>query len=131
VNGRRQSTEYGVHADCILRGDRASRPDADVDGAQSPVQEQLPGRRDVHLHVLDARRRETSGTHRARQNNQFDYLTGEYGNSTDLQDHTLRLWTLYRFPVRISASLSYFYGSGQRFAAAIAGRRTASQAPTV
>jgi hypothetical protein len=55
------------------------------------------------------------------QNNQFDYLTGEYANSTDLQDHTLRLWTLYRFPLGISASVSYFYGSGQRFAAAIAG----------
>ena len=55
------------------------------------------------------------------QNNQFDYLNGEYANSTDLQDHTLRLWTLYRFPLGISASLSYFYGSGQRFAAGIAG----------
>ena len=55
------------------------------------------------------------------QNNQFDYLTGEYANSTDLQDHTLRLWTLYRFPLGISASVSYFYGSGQRFAATIAG----------
>ena len=55
------------------------------------------------------------------QNNQFDYLTGEYANSTDLQDHTLRLWTLYRFPLGISASVSYFYGSGQRFAASIAG----------
>jgi len=55
------------------------------------------------------------------QNNQFDYLTGEYANSTDLQNHTLRLWTLYRFPLGISASVSYFYGSGQRFAATIAG----------
>jgi hypothetical protein len=55
------------------------------------------------------------------QNNQFDYLTGEYANSTDLQNHTLRLWTLYRFPLGISASVSYFYGSGQRFAASIAG----------
>jgi hypothetical protein len=55
------------------------------------------------------------------QNNQFDYLTSEYSNSTDLQDHTLRLWTLYRFPFGISASVSYFYGSGQRFAAAVAG----------
>jgi hypothetical protein len=56
------------------------------------------------------------------QNNQFDYLNGEYANSTDLQNHTLRLWTLYRFPWGISGSLSYFYGSGQRFAAGIAGQ---------
>src|SRR5439155_6443993 len=53
------------------------------------------------------------------QNNQFNYLDGEYANSTDLQNHTLRLWTLYRFPLGISASVSYFYGSGQRFAASI------------
>jgi hypothetical protein len=55
------------------------------------------------------------------QNNQFDYLNGEYANSTDLQNHTLRAWTLYRLPYGISASVSYFYGSGQRFAASIAG----------
>jgi len=55
------------------------------------------------------------------QNNQFDYLNGEYANSTDLQNHTLRLWTLYRLPFGISTSVSYFYGSGQRFAASIAG----------
>ena len=52
------------------------------------------------------------------QNNQFDYLDGEYANSTDFQKHTLRLWTLYRLPLGISTSVSYFYGSGQRFAAA-------------
>jgi hypothetical protein len=55
------------------------------------------------------------------QNNQFDYLNGENANSTDLQNHTLRLWTLYRFPLGITGSVSYFYGSGQRFAATIAG----------
>jgi len=55
------------------------------------------------------------------QNNQFDYLNGEYANSTDLQNHTLRLWTLYRLPFGITTSVSYFYGSGQRFAASIAG----------
>ncbi len=57
----------------------------------------------------------------AGQNNQFDYLNGEYANSTDLQDNTVRLWTLFRFPYGISSSVSYFYGSGQRFAASIAG----------
>lgn len=54
------------------------------------------------------------------QNNQFDYLDGEYGTSTDYQKHTLRAWTLYRLPFGVSASVSYFYGSGARFAAAIA-----------
>jgi hypothetical protein len=54
------------------------------------------------------------------QNNQFDYLNGEYGTSTDFQRNTVRVWTLYRMPFGVSASVSYFYGSGQRFAAAIA-----------
>jgi hypothetical protein len=54
------------------------------------------------------------------QNNQFDYLDGEYATSTDFQKNTLRLYGLYRFPLGISASLSYFYGSGNRFAANIA-----------
>jgi hypothetical protein len=42
-------------------------------------------------------------------------LDGEYATSTDYQKNTLRLWTLYRFPFGVSASVSYFYGSGQRF----------------
>src|SRR6185503_6536587 len=54
------------------------------------------------------------------QNNQFDYLDGEYATSTDYQKNTLRMFGLYRFPFGISASVSYFYGSGNRFAANIA-----------
>ena len=54
-------------------------------------------------------------------NNPFDYLDGEYATSTDFQRNTVRLWTLYRFPFDISASVSYFYGSGNRFAASISG----------
>jgi hypothetical protein len=53
------------------------------------------------------------------QNNQFNYLDGEYATSTDFQKNTLRAWTLYRLPFGVSASVSYFYGSGARFAAAI------------
>jgi Carboxypeptidase regulatory-like domain len=54
------------------------------------------------------------------QNNQFDYLDGEYATSTDFQRNTVRLWSLYRMPWGLSASVSYFYGSGNRFAASIA-----------
>ena len=53
------------------------------------------------------------------QNNQFNYLDGEYATSTDYQKNTLRLWTLYRLPFGVSASVSYFYGSGNMFAAGI------------
>jgi hypothetical protein len=55
------------------------------------------------------------------QNNQFDYLNGEYATSVDFQRNTLRLHALYRAPWGISTAVSYFYGSGNRFAASIAG----------
>jgi len=54
------------------------------------------------------------------QNNQFDYLNGEYATSTDYQQHTFRLHGLYRAPFGISTAVSYFYGSGSRYAANIA-----------
>jgi hypothetical protein len=53
------------------------------------------------------------------QNNQFDYLDGEYATSTDFQRHTARMYALYRAPWGISTSASYFYGSGSRYAATI------------
>jgi hypothetical protein len=53
------------------------------------------------------------------QDNQFNYLDGEYATSTDFQRHTLRGWMVYRFPFGFSTSLAYFYGSGNRFAATI------------
>ncbi|HEV2983534.1 MAG TPA: carboxypeptidase-like regulatory domain-containing protein [Vicinamibacterales bacterium] len=54
------------------------------------------------------------------QNNVFNYLDGEYATATDFQRNTLRLWTLYKMPWDISAAVSYFYGSGNRFANTIA-----------
>jgi hypothetical protein len=54
------------------------------------------------------------------ENNPFDYLNGEYATSTDFQRNTVRAWTLYQLPWGISTSVSYFYGSGNRFAATIA-----------
>jgi hypothetical protein len=53
-------------------------------------------------------------------NNPFDYLNGEYATSTDFQRNTVRVWTLYQMPWGIGASVSYFYGSGNRFNASIA-----------
>jgi hypothetical protein len=53
-------------------------------------------------------------------NNPFDYLDGEYATSTDFQRNTIRAWTLYQLPFGISTSVSYFYGSGNRYAASIA-----------
>jgi len=53
------------------------------------------------------------------ENNPFDYLNGEYGTATDFQRNTVRVWTLYQMPWGISASVSYFYGSGNRYNATI------------
>jgi hypothetical protein len=53
-------------------------------------------------------------------NNQFNYLNGEYATSTDFQRHTARAYVLSQMPWGLSASVSYFYGSGARFAASIA-----------
>ena len=52
-------------------------------------------------------------------NNPFDYLSGEYATSTEFQRNTIRAWTLYQMPWGLSTSVSYFYGSGNRFAASI------------
>jgi hypothetical protein len=52
-------------------------------------------------------------------NNQFNYLNGEYATSPDFQRHTARAWTIYQMPWGLSASVSYFYGSGARFNATI------------
>jgi hypothetical protein len=52
-------------------------------------------------------------------NNQFDYLNGEYATSAAFQRSTLRTWAVYQMPWGFSTSLSYAYGSGNRFAASI------------
>ncbi len=54
-------------------------------------------------------------------NNPFDYLDGEYATSTDFQRNTMRMWALYQLPWGFSTSVSYFYGSGNRFNATISG----------
>jgi hypothetical protein len=54
-------------------------------------------------------------------NNPFSYLDGEYATSTDFQRNTLRMWALYQLPWGVSTSVSYFYGSGNRFNATISG----------
>jgi hypothetical protein len=54
-------------------------------------------------------------------NNPFDYLDGEYATSTDFQRNTVRMWGLYQLPWGFSTSVSYFYGSGNRYNATISG----------
>ena len=54
-------------------------------------------------------------------NNPFDYLDGEYAASTEFQRNTVRAWTLYQLPWGFATSVSYFYGSGNRFNATISG----------
>ena len=53
-------------------------------------------------------------------NNPFDYLDGEWATSQDFQRNTVRMWGLIQLPFGINASVTYFYGSGNRFADSIA-----------
>ncbi len=48
-------------------------------------------------------------------NNPFDYLNGEWATAEDFQRNTVRVWAMYNFPWGFSTSVSYFYGSGNRF----------------
>ena len=62
----------------------------------------------------------TVGYGTAPANNPFDYLAGEWATSLDFQRNTVRTYALAQLPFGINASVSYFYGSGNRFAASIA-----------
>jgi hypothetical protein len=53
-------------------------------------------------------------------NNPFDYLDGEWATSQDYQQHTVRLWGLMQLPWGFNTSLTYFFGSGNRFNNSIA-----------
>jgi hypothetical protein len=62
----------------------------------------------------------TVGYGTAPANNPFDYLNGEWATSLDFQRNTIRTYALAQLPWGINASVSYFYGSGNRFADSIA-----------
>jgi hypothetical protein len=53
-------------------------------------------------------------------NNPFDYLDGEWATSQDFQRNTVRMWGLIQLPLGFNASVTYFYGSGNRFNNSIA-----------
>jgi len=53
-------------------------------------------------------------------NNPFDYLDGEWATSVDFQRNTIRLWGLMQLPWGFNTSVTYFYGSGNRFNNSIA-----------
>jgi hypothetical protein len=53
-------------------------------------------------------------------NNPFDYLDGEWATSQDFQRNTIRMWGLMQLPWGFNSSVTYFYGSGNRFSDSIA-----------
>ncbi len=53
-------------------------------------------------------------------NNPFDYLDGEWATSQDFQRNTIRMWGLMQLPWGVNTSVTYFYGSGNRFPDSIA-----------
>ena len=53
-------------------------------------------------------------------NNSFD-RQAEWGRSTSFQRNTARVWAMYQFPIGLSVSGVYFYGSGNYYSGTISG----------
>jgi hypothetical protein len=70
--------------------------------------------------MLEMKDNGTVGYGTAPANNPFDYLDGEWATSVDFQRHTLRTWALVQLPYGFNTSVTYFYGSGNRFNNSIA-----------
>jgi Carboxypeptidase regulatory-like domain len=70
--------------------------------------------------MLEMKDNGTVGYGTSPANNPFDYLNGEWATSLDFQRNTIRVYGLVQLPWDINASVSYFYGSGNRYAASIA-----------
>jgi hypothetical protein len=52
-------------------------------------------------------------------NNPFDYIDGEYATAQAFQRHTLRTYAMYQAKWGLSTSITYSYGSGNRYGASI------------
>ena len=70
--------------------------------------------------MLEMKDNGTVGYGNSPANNPFDYLDGEWATSQDFQRNTVRMWGLMQLPYGFSASVTYFYGSGNRYANSIA-----------
>jgi Carboxypeptidase regulatory-like domain len=70
--------------------------------------------------MLEMKDNGTVGYGNAPANNPFNYLDGEWATSQDFQRNTVRLWGLMQWPLGFSTSVTYFYGSGNRFNNSIA-----------
>jgi hypothetical protein len=54
-------------------------------------------------------------------NNPFDFTDGEYATSGAFQRNTVRTYVMYQLPYGFNTSVTYGYGSGNRFNATISG----------
>ena len=54
-------------------------------------------------------------------NNPFDYVDGEYATSQAFQRNTVRAYSMYQMRWGFATSVTYSYGSGNRFGASISG----------
>jgi len=74
----------------------------------------------THTLMLEMKDNGAVGYGNAPANNPFNYLDGEWATSTDFQRNTVRLWGLTQLPWGFNTSVTYFYGSGNRFNNSIA-----------
>ena len=69
----------------------------------------------THTLMLEMKDNGTVGYGTQPANNPFDYLYGEWATSQDFQRNTVRVWGLLQMPWGFNTSVTYFYGSGNRF----------------
>jgi len=74
----------------------------------------------THTLMLEMKDNGTVGYGTAPANNPFDYLDGEWATSADFQRNTIRVWGLLQLPWGFNTSVTYFFGSGNRFNNSIA-----------
>jgi carboxypeptidase family protein len=74
----------------------------------------------THTYMFEMKDNGVVGYGNAPANNPFDYLNGEMATALDFQRNTMRLWGLLQLPYGFNTSVTYFYGSGNRFNNSIA-----------
>ena len=85
----------------------------------APVQEQLPGRGDLHAHAAPQRRHDRL---RHRRRTTSSTSTGDWSRSQEFQRDTFRANGIVNLPWQMTVAGSYLYGSGNYYNATLSGR---------
>ena len=101
-----------VRQDPVAGVGRPRRLRRDLDGAQSPLPQQLAGERQLHADALHARRHDRLPVRR-QQSRSIRRPSGRA--RTEFQRHTIRVNGIWRLPYDFSVAGAYLYGSGNYY----------------